>query len=231
MKWLFKKPIAHRGLHDIDACENSLSAFAKAVEGNYGIELDIQLTKDKQVIVFHDDNTKRMTSKSMNINQSSYDSLKTLKLLNTEDEIPLFRDVLKEIKGQVPLLIEIKNEKTDEEFEYIIANILDGYEGLFAIQSFNAKSMAWFKNNRPHFVRGLIFGDEKSSSVKIIFKFLMAYLTCKPHFVALDYLLLKTDIVKICHFMRIPLLCWTINSKAKAKKALALVDNIIFEEI
>ena len=104
--------IAHRGIHDnIDIPENTLQAFKKAIKNNISIELDVQLTKDNVLVVFHDDNLKRMTGINKNIKDITYYELKDIKLLNTNDTIPTFSEALNIINGKVLLDIEIKDTK------------------------------------------------------------------------------------------------------------------------
>ena len=103
---------AHRGVHDnIKIPENSILAFKEALNNNLNIELDVQLTKDNILIVFHDSNLKRMTGIDKNIHELTYNELVNLKLLNTNERIPTLKDVLELIKGQIILDIEIKDTK------------------------------------------------------------------------------------------------------------------------
>ena len=108
--WLVETPIAHRGLHDKNTPENSLSAFAKAVEKGYAIELDVQLLADGTIVVFHDDSLARMTGNDGYIKYLNKDDLKALKLKGSKETIPTFEEALKVIDGRVPVLIEIKNQ-------------------------------------------------------------------------------------------------------------------------
>ena len=107
--WIVNKYIAHRGLHNKNCAENSISAFKNAISKNYPIELDVQQIGDGTVIVFHDDTLQRMTGKDGYVkNITSVDSLKEYKLGGTKDTIPTFKEVLEVVNGQVPILIEIK---------------------------------------------------------------------------------------------------------------------------
>lgn len=104
--------IAHRGMHSIKngIPENSIKAFEKAIENSYIIELDVHILKDKSVIVFHDDNLKRMTGLNKDVRDVSYNEIKDLKLQNTNFNIPLLKDVLKLVDGKVPIIIELKTD-------------------------------------------------------------------------------------------------------------------------
>ena len=112
---LLRRPFAHRGVHSLFP-ENSMPAFEDAIKLNLGIELDIHLTKDEQIVVFHDDNLKRMTGANEYIKMLTYEQIKQYKLNNTEHTIPLLRDVLNLVKGKVPILIEIKTNNNKIHF-------------------------------------------------------------------------------------------------------------------
>ena len=106
-----QKFIAHRGLYDnVTYPENSLSAFQRAVQHDYGIELDLQLTSDDQLVVFHDVSLLRMTGIDRKLTDCTYEELLGYPLLNSEERIPLFAEVLKVLRPDTPLIIEIKPE-------------------------------------------------------------------------------------------------------------------------
>ena len=109
--FLTRNLIAHRGLHDINngIVENSLEAFDLAVQKKYIIELDVQILKDNNIVVFHDNNLHRLTGVNKNISEVTYEEIKDLKLRNTNSYIPKLEEVLNFINGRVPILIEIKN--------------------------------------------------------------------------------------------------------------------------
>lgn len=101
---------AHRGLHSADKTvpENSLAAFELAVQHGYGMELDVRLTKDGQVIVLHDDTLDRVCGESGKASQLTFDELQKYRLCGTEERIPLFSEVLKTVDGRTPLIVELK---------------------------------------------------------------------------------------------------------------------------
>ena len=107
--WLVEQPIAHRGLHDKDTPENSLSAFSKAIEAGYPIELDVRLIADGTVVVFHDNSLSRLTENDGYIKFLNKEDLKYLTLKDSEEKIPTFEEVLNLVNGQVPLLIGSNN--------------------------------------------------------------------------------------------------------------------------
>ena len=135
--WIVKTPIAHRGLHDKNNPENSLPAFEKAIEHNFAIETDLQMTKDGVIVVFHDDYLNRMTDAVGDVREKTFDEIKNLTLKNSNQKIPTFDEFLSFVDGKVPLLIEIKDHKNIGIKEEKIADALKNYKGKFAIQSFN----------------------------------------------------------------------------------------------
>lgn len=230
------RPIAHRGFHNgRDIPENSLPAFEKAIAKNYCIELDLQYLGDGSVIVFHDDNLKRMTESNKKIENCSLADIKDLKLGGSNERIPLFSEALKLINGKVPILIEIKNEKNVGQFESAILRILNDYNGIFAVQSFNPFSVKWFKNNAPDVLRGQIsysFHDEDFNPLKkfILKKMYLNWLS-KPDFIAYDIKDLPNSRVTKIRNIGLPVLSWTVDNEEYLKWAKKYSDNIIFENI
>lgn len=110
LDFLTQKPIAHRGLHDEKSCENSLSAFEKAIALGFPIELDVQASLEGIPVVFHDGSLDRLTSLSGPIYHQTVETLATTLLKETSESIPTLETVLKVVDGRVPLLIEIKSE-------------------------------------------------------------------------------------------------------------------------
>lgn len=147
---------AHRGMHD-HRCglpENSMGAFKRAAELGVGIELDVRLTRDGRVVVFHDETLGRMCGKDVPISKLTYEQLKNERLLGTGYGIPLFSDVLSMVGGRVPLLIEIKSEGFDDSICWKIAPLLDRYGGDYCVQSFNPMMLRWFSKHREDVIRG-----------------------------------------------------------------------------
>ena len=125
--------IAHRGFFDNKkgVPENSIPAFQKAVEYGFGIELDVQLSKDGYLLVFHDDNLKRMCGVDKKLREMNYEEILQYSLLNTNEKIPLFTEVLKVIGGKVPLIVEVKYEGDVINATQKTAEIMDEYKRLF----------------------------------------------------------------------------------------------------
>lgn len=147
---------AHRGLHDISTGipENSLAAFRAAKEVGYGSEFDVQLSKDGQVVVFHDDTLDRVCSVHGNVCDFDYSELKEMSLLGTDEHMPLFTEVLDLFAGAVPLIVELKAGKRNNELCRKTYDILKTYEGVFCVESFHPFIVKWFRDNAPEVFRG-----------------------------------------------------------------------------
>ena len=148
---------AHRGLYDNHhgVPENSLPAFRAAVEKGYGVELDVQLSLDGQVVVFHDDTLDRVCGVRGNVADFSLAQLQQMKLLDTEEVMPLFTDVLDVLsRGAGPLIVELKAGKRNDELCEKTRELLRAYPGIYCVESFDPNIVTWFKKNAPKVIRG-----------------------------------------------------------------------------
>lgn len=231
--WLLNIPIAHRGLHDnIEIPENSILSFLAAIRRGLPIELDIHVTIDNEVVVFHDDNLQRMTGLNGLIEEKNLQEIMKIRLLNTEQKIPTLKQVLELVSGSVPLLIEIKNKESRKGIEPIILSSLINYKGDYAIQCFNPVTLGWFKTNEPKIIRGQLSGDFRDEDLFILKKFLLRRLflnfLSKPDFISYD---LRAIPYWAINRKRLPLIVWTVRNREDQTKALKLSDNYIFEGI
>ncbi len=236
-QWLLKKPIAHRGLHTDTLPENSMGAFKNAIEHGYPIELDVRLTDDNVVVVFHDDKLGRMTGKDGYISKISSESLNMYKLLDTEGKptefcIPTFEEVLSLVNGQVPLLIEFKNYDSVGLLEKKTASILGTYPGQYAVQSFNPYTIKFFKENMPDVPRGVLscfFTKEviKNTVKRHVLKTLKLNKIAKPDFISYCADNLPNRYVTKAH---LPVLAWTVRSNETVQRLSGVANNIIFEK-
>ena len=155
---------AHRGLHDDKIPENSLAAYSNAIKNGYGIEIDVQLSSDGEIFVFHDETAKRMCGVDKKISEMTAEEIKTLRLLETDEQIPTLDEVLELVDASVPLLIEVKYYAKTAELCALLAEKLDTYDGSFAIQSFDPRVLRYFKKYRPRFARGQLVGKKQKRS-------------------------------------------------------------------
>lgn len=211
--------IAHRGIHNnIDIPENSLKAFKLCVKENIPIELDVQLTKDKILVVFHDDNLQRMTNCNMLIKDITYSELQNLTLLKTKEKIPKFSEVLNIVKNKVLLDIEIKNTKNIAEISTILMTELNNYGDNYIIKSFNPKIIRWFKKNYPFVTRGLLLKEDYHNFFyNLLLKNVFILKYCQPHFLAIAKKMLNEEKWQKVNY---PTLIWTITSLKEKEKYL-----------
>lgn len=182
---------AHRGLHTEDRTipENSLEAFEAAADKGYGIELDVRLTKDGRVVVFHDDTLERVCGINKRVDELTYAELKELKLYGTEQTIPQFVQVLETVNGRSPLIVELKPGKDRIELCEKTKAILAEYKGEACIESFDPFVVAWFRKNSPNTVRGQLSMPMKMyKGMNPMLKFMLSrcLFNCitRPHFIA-----------------------------------------------
>ena len=230
-----KTYIAHRGWHNKYAPENSLEAFKQALEKNLAIEFDLQITCDKQIVVFHDNNLKRMCGIAKNINSCSYEEIKRLKLKDTNETIPLLSDVLKLVGGSVLLDIEIKNTKHIFRVVDVVSNILNNYHGSYTIKSFNPLISYVYKKKNPNISCGVLVGDLKKTKVPRFFQNILLNINYlflyKPDFIAYNVDLINDFIIAKLKKNNIPLHLYTIDTLAKLNKAQSISDILIIDNI
>lgn len=229
---------AHRGLFTPDQRipENSMAAFAQAVRYGYGIELDIQLTRDQQVVVFHDHTLSRMCGIDLPVREMAYEELQKLSLGNTEEKIPLFRDVLKLVNGKVPLLIEIKLPTVRTLTCQLADELLQEYSGSYCIESFNPLALRWYKKHRKNIVRGQLSANltnpvaEGGYILSFLVKHLLLNFIGRPDFIAYCYKDIQNVSFQLNKFLwRTPTFAWTVRSESALEKYKRTFDSIIFD--
>ena len=232
--WLRKCYFAHRGLFNEIAPENSIGAFQKAIDSDFAIELDVQFTKDKKVVVFHDYTLERLTNVSKNLCDLSYEEIKKLNLLNTSEKIPLLEEVLTLVDGKVPLLIEIKNCSDVITLGESVANILQNYKGKYAIQSFDPCVLKWLKKNRNYILTGQLIGryegiEEFKHCKNMVLDFKKFFLEYKLDFLSIDSYDIENLAIRTFRVLRIPILSWTIRNENELEKIKKFADGYIFD--
>ena len=230
---------AHRGLHDnaSDAPENSLAAFRKAVEKGFGIELDVQLTKDLVPVVFHDFTLKRVCGVDKKVRELTFDQLQELRLCGSDQRIPSFDQVLRLVKGRVPLIIEYKIEALDTRVCELGDRLLSDYPGAYCMESFNPLGVWWYKRHRKEVFRGILSdnyvknGDRAFPAIfyEILHNMLFNFLA-KPDFIAYNCRHYKDTARLICrNLYRAPAVAWTIKSQRELEERRADFDLFIFD--
>lgn len=228
---------AHRGLHSNDGKypENSLIAFRLAREAGYGVELDIQLTADRKVVVFHDDTLLRMCGVDCRLDELTYEELQQFTLLGSSQRIPLLTEVLDVLDG-APLLCELKPMRsyTDMTLCEIALPILKSYKGDFCVESFNPLMIRWFRKNAPEVIRGILSKKfTKEDNVAPVLGFLLSTLmtNCmsRPDFIAYLHTDRNDPMFKLCRKLGAMAVAWTIHTPEEEADCANDFDTIIFE--
>jgi glycerophosphoryl diester phosphodiesterase len=232
--WLLERPIAHRGLHDADRPENSLEAFEAAVEAGHPIELDVRGLADGQIAVFHDADLERMTGRPGAIELLCADDLAHRKLLGSA-RIPLLAEVLELVRGRVPLVIDVKNDRRVAALEPDLGRALRGYHGPVALQSFNPLTLAWFRRHTPQHLRGQLASDFQNVSLPAYERFVLRRLLLAPlslpDYVGYDLHCLPYWAPSVARRLGLPLIAWTVRTHDDLALATQRADNYIFESI
>ncbi len=227
------KFIAHRGLHDLaeGIPENSLPAFSEAVDLGFPIEIDIHLTADGEVVVFHDDTLDRMCKVSGRVEEKTLPELKALNLGGTYCRIPTLEECLKAVDGKVPLLIEFKcTSLRCAELCRRADELLSCYKGAYLIQSFYPTVLRWYKKHCKKVCRGQLARSFKGQSAvrrlsgNMLFNFLG-----RPDFVSYKH----TDWSNVSRRFVIKLgaysIGWTFRSQEELNKNRKHFNTYIFE--
>ena len=230
--WLVQTPIAHRGLHDKEHPENSLSAFQCAIDGGYPIELDVQMISDGTLVVFHDESLSRLTDNDGYIKFLNKSDLDILTLKDSKEKIPTFDEVLKFVDGRTPLLIEIKNPSKVGELEKKVIEALKDYKGQYAVQSFNPYVLEYFYKHAPNILRGQLAGFIKHEKLAFFKKYALKRMLLNkkishPNFISYEAKRVPNRFVR--KYKKIPLLVWTVTSQSEYLKVVKYCDNVIFE--
>ncbi|MCI5521192.1 MAG: hypothetical protein MR411_01055 [Tenericutes bacterium] len=204
--------IAHRGIHNEAIPENSMKAFSLALKKNIPIEFDVHILKDKNIVVFHDDNLKRMTNKDKFIKECTYEEIKDLKLKNTNEKIPLLKDVLKLVDGKVLLDIELKMDVTDHSLEDGLIEILKDYNGEVILKSFDYRKVKYLKKHTNYKIGLLI--KRMSGFKDFIIRNINFNILIKPDFLACNKNMLDCKSVKT---FKKDIYIWTIKNKDELK--------------
>ena len=223
---------AHRGLHEADKSvpENSLPAFAAAAELGYGVELDVHITRDGELAVFHDGDLKRVCGIEGVLEDLSWDELKELKLFGTQYGIPLLSQVLEIMGENCPVIIELKRGSRNAELCEKTYETMKKYSGKYCVESFDPRIVAWFRRSAPEVLRGQLASDpaemskDTSKLNALAVGNLLTNFVSRPNFVAYG-LGRKPLIVRLCEKMGAMKVAWVAHDGSSEKSN----DAVIFE--
>lgn len=228
---------AHRGLWDLEKGipENSLPAFRRAAERGFAIELDVHLTRDGELVVFHDDTLTRMCGRDETVESLTWEQLSCCRLLNTDYRIPKLSEVLRLVSGRVPLLIELKLPTGDMSLCPRLRDELNTYHGQYLIESFNSLGLRWYRRNCPSVLRGqLATRYAPSQGLDALLKFLsttlMVNCLSRPDFIAYNYQHATGLGFRLNHRLyKIPVFVWTVRSRLAYTNCQERYGAVIFE--
>ena len=237
-------PIAHRALHDValKRPENSRAAVRAAIAAGYGIEIDLQLSGDGQAMVFHDYGLSRLTGESGPIRLRSAAGAGAIALKHGDGEtIPTLPEILSIVAGQVPLLIEIKDQDGAMgpdvgPLESATAAALAGYGGPVAVMSFNPHSVREMARLAPELPRGLVTGGFRragwplSEATRARLRGIPDFESSGARFISHDATDLPNARVRQLRDAGVPVLCYTIRSARAEAEARRHADNVTFED-
>ena len=224
---------AHRGLYSEDQSipENSLAAFAAAAEKGYGVELDVHMTTDEKIVVFHDDTLLRLCGEDKNVDALTSEELSRYRLAGTEERIPLLSEVFAVMDG-LPVVLELKR-RHDRQGPRLCEKTLElirNYPGPVCVQSFDPMLVRWFKKHAPDLLRGQLSGqtsllkEDVSAPVAYMLSHCLTNFLSRPNFIS--YRIGKKPLsVKLSEKMGAMKVSWTSHDESSEKKS----DTVIFE--
>lgn len=227
---------AHRGLHNEQYDENSLSAFENAINNGFAIELDVHVTRDEQIVVIHDATLTRVTGKDGIVEELTYAELMNYSLLKSGERIPLLSEVLTLIDGRVPLLVEAKAENSiPPTLVPAILKVIASYpyQETLLLQSFNPFVVKALKKGRSDLPVGQLMSDNlpgQSKFTNFLYRSLLVLKLSKPDFFNYEVSYIAKKRIQRKR-KKLPLLTWTINNGDKLSVARAFADNFIFENL
>ena len=239
--WLTARPVAHRGLHDRarGIIENMPGAAAAAIDGNFSIECDIQLTADGEAMVHHDDALGRLTEGSGALLGLTRSQLKAVKFKDTSEQMMSLGDLCDLVSGRVPVLVEVKSHfDGDSKLVRRMAQVLAAYSGPVAAMSFDPDQVVALRETMPEVLRGIVAErtysetgwPEASPAQRRGMLHLRHAWRTRPQFVAYWVNELPAAAPWIArHVFGLPLLTWTVRTPEQRERATRYADQMIFE--
>jgi len=241
LDWLIARPIAHRGLHDAahGVIENTAGAVRAAIAANYGIEVDVQLSRDGEAMVHHDDVLGRLTEGEGRLDQFAAAELRQVPFRGSGEHMMTLGELCDLVGGRVTMLVEIKSRfDGDERLPLRVAAVLDAYRGPAGPMSFDPRQLDVLRHKSPGLPRGIVaakyrphpYWDLMPAWMRHGMGYLLTALTTRPQFVAYSV----ADLPALAplfarHVGGLPLLTWAVRTEAERQRAKRWADQMIFE--
>ena len=233
------RPIAHRGRHDFSkgVVENTQSAFAAAISGGYPIECDLQFSRDGEAVVFHDDHLDRVTEGHGLVKNFTAAEIKALPIRNSHDRVQTLAELLEQVHGQVPLIIELKSHwDADVRLAERAIDVLKTYDGPYCLMSFDPDMIAAVRRLSPETVRGIVaercedpYYGALSLARQLELRTFSHVSRTRPDFVSFQFEELPWAPITALRTSGVPIITWTIRSPDQAVMARRRSDQITFE--
>ena len=222
--------IAHRGVHGHNIIENTIPAFSLALEKSVPIELDLQILKDGNIVVYHDDDLKRLMGINRKICSYTSSELRQLVFPNTNYHIPSFEEILSLVNGKVCLVIEVKHSSVISYKKYCkkIVSILNNYSGNFIIKSFDIRIVNWFLRNTDY-ISGLLIIKRKNNFYDWLMRKKIIVSSLDPDFISVQHTLVTSKMVQDFRRKK-PVFVWTIDSLKKLDTIKSYADSYLIEK-
>jgi len=232
LEWIRTGYFAHRGLHNKVYPENTLGAFKNAVKNEFDIELDVRLSKDKQIIVFHDGNLIRLCGVDANVDELDFDELSKYQISKTNERIPLLHEVLETLPEETTYLIELKPVSNPKEFVTIFINLMKNYDITYAVHSFDPRIINQFKKQDDSIIRGQIAGTFRGQSNfgKLFVKNLHTNLITKPDFTNYRFEDLPSKKLDRLHKKGHMIISYVAKNQKNLNFVRNRYDNAVFED-
>jgi glycerophosphoryl diester phosphodiesterase len=239
--WLTARPVAHRGLHDRahGIVENMPGAVQAAIDGNFAIEVDLQLSADGEAMVHHDDELGRLTEGSGALRDMTAAELRAIRFKDTAERMMSLGDLCALVGGRAPLLIEVKSHfDGDRKLVARMAELLTCYRGPAVGMSFDPDQLLALREQMPELPRGIIaqrsYDDDDWNKLTPAKRDSMLHLRhafrTRPHFVAFSVKQLPALAPWLArHLFGLPLLTWTVRTPEQRDRAARYADQMIFE--
>lgn len=226
--WLTARPIAHRGYHDAatGVMENTLSAFARAVEAGFAIECDLQFAADGVPVVFHDETLERLCAIGGDVRARTAAELGQLAVGGSRDRIPRLGEALDLVAGRVPLVLELKGREGDDDgFAGAVLEVLEDYDGPVALMSFDQALLGALRGLSPSLPVGLT-AEGVSEAAVAAHRRALAH---RPDFVSYCVHHLPNAFVEEMRVLQRPVLSWTVRDGEGRRLSRLHADQMTFE--
>jgi glycerophosphoryl diester phosphodiesterase len=239
LDFIVSRPIAHRGLHDKakGVIENTASAFDAAIAGNYAIECDLQITKEGEAVVFHDEGLERLTEGKGKVRHLTAAEMKAQTIRGSSDRVQTLQELLEQVDGRVPLVIELKSHwNGDDTLAARALDVLETYEGSYCIMSFDPDIIEAVRVMSPDTIRGIVadraadgFYNSLPLERRLELRSLSHLKRTEPDFISFFFGELPWAPLTAYRQAGHPVISWTIRSPEQACKARRYSDQITFE--